>query len=196
MRDSAARPVLGAGGGGWEAVARLGPRAKRSGARARRLGGRGFRRVFFRRFLRGFPAGFSFFAGGAGFLLLPRSPVGELECRGFGDGAALAGAGLFVDGFEVVFDDMGVDLGGLDAAVAEHFLDVPDAGSAAQHAGGAGVTQAVGGRAGGKMVGGGVAADEAQEPCGGEGVAAFCEEEKSGGGAGFGLGNELRVGFG
>ena len=44
-----------------------------------------------------------------------------------------------MDGFEVVFDDVGVDLAGLDVAVAEHFLDVADAGSAAQHAGGAGM---------------------------------------------------------
>jgi len=42
--------------------------------------------------------------------------------------AAFAGRGLGVDGFEVVFDDVGVDLGGLDAALAEHFLDVTDAG--------------------------------------------------------------------
>jgi hypothetical protein len=58
---------------------------------------------------------------------------------------------------------VGVDLGGLNAAVTKHFLDVPDAGSAAQHAGGARVTQAVGGRAGGQVVGGGVTADEVQE---------------------------------
>ena len=36
-----------------------------------------------------------------------------------------------MDGLEVVFDDVGVDLGGLDVAVAEHFLDVPDGRSAA-----------------------------------------------------------------
>ena len=33
-----------------------------------------------------------------------------------------------VDGFEFVFDDAGVNLGGLDAAVAKHFQDVTDAG--------------------------------------------------------------------
>ena len=96
-------------------------------AGAGRLGGRGFRRILFRW---GFP-GFALFAGGAGFLLFPRSPVGELEGWRFGDDAAFAGRGLLVDGFEVVFDDVGVNLRGFEAAVAEHFLDVPDAGSAA-----------------------------------------------------------------
>ena len=177
MRDGSEPGARGAGGVGWEAVAGLGPRAKRIVVKARRLGGRGFWWVFFCRFLKGFFPGLGFLAGGAGFLLFPGTPVGELEGGGFAGGAAFAGGGLFVDGFEVVFDDVGVNLGGFDAAVTEHFLDVANAGSAAQHAGGAGVTQAVGGRAGGKMVGGGVAADEAQEPCGGEGVAAFGEEE-------------------
>ena len=105
----------------------LEPRAKRIVAGAGRLGGRGFRRFLFRWV---FP-GFALFAGGAGFLLFARAPVGKLEGRSFGEGAAFAWGGLGVDGFEVVFDDVGVDLGGFYAAVAEHFLDVPDAGSAA-----------------------------------------------------------------
>ena len=168
------------------------PRADRIVARAGRLGGRGFRGIVFRC---AFPW-FTLFAGGAGFLLFAGTPVGELEGRGFGEGAAFAGARLGVDGFEVVFDDVGVNLGGLDAAVAEHFLNVPDAGSAAQHACGAGVMQAVGGGAGGKMVGGGVAADEVKEFGGGKGKSAFCDEEQGGGGAGFGLGDECGAGLG
>ena len=110
-----------------EAVAGFGPRAKRIVARAGRLGGRGFRGILFRCT---FP-GFALFPGGAGFLLFPGTPVGELEGGGFGCGAAFAGGGLLVDGFEVVFDDVGVNLGGLDAAVTEHFLNVADASSAA-----------------------------------------------------------------
>ena len=96
-------------------------------ARAGRLGGRGVRRILFRC---AFPW-FALFAGDAGFLLFARAPVGELKCGGLGDGATFAGGGFLMDGFEVVFDDVGVDLGGFDAAVAEHFLDVADAGSAA-----------------------------------------------------------------
>ena len=135
------------------------------------------------------------FAGLAGLLLLAGAPVGELECGGLGGGAALAGGGFGVDGFEVVLDDVGVDLGGLDVAVAEHFLDVPDAGSASQHAGGAGVAQTVGGRAGGQACGGGVVADEAQEAGGGERGAAFHEDQQGAGGAGFSEGEVLRAGL-
>ena len=127
MRDFAARPARGAGGGGLAAVVEFEPRAQRIVARAGRLGGRGVWRILFRWV---FP-GFAFSPGGAGLLLFPRTPVGELEGGGFACGAAFAGGGLGVDGFEIVFDDVGVNLGGLDAAVAEHFLDVADAGSAA-----------------------------------------------------------------
>ena len=55
------------------------------------------------------------------------------------------------------------------------------------------MTQAVGGGAGGQVVRVGVAADEVQELGGGEGKAAFCEEEQGGGGAGLGLGDECEV---
>ncbi len=83
---------------------------------------------------------------GAGFsrlLRLARSPVGERERGGFGVGAALAGAGLGVDGSQVVLDEAGVNLRGDERAVAEHFLNVADARAAAQHADGARVPQAV-----------------------------------------------------
>jgi len=124
VRDGSEPGARGAGGVGWEAVAGLGPRAKRIVVKARRLGGRGFWWVFFCRFLKGFFPGLGFLAGGAGFLLFPGTPVGELEGGGFAGGAAFAGGGLFVDSFDVVFDDVGVDLGSLDAAVAEHFSHV------------------------------------------------------------------------
>ena len=72
-------------------------------------------------------------------------PALELEGRGLLVFAALARGGLLVDGFEVVVQDMRVYLGRADVRVAEHFLDVTHAGSAAEHFSGAGMTEAVGG---------------------------------------------------
>ena len=48
----------------------------------------------------------------------------------------------FAEGVDV---DVGVDLGGFEAGVAEHFLDVADVGSAPVHVGGAGVAEEVAG---------------------------------------------------
>ena len=46
----------------------------------------------------------------------------------------------FAQGFNV---DVGVDLGGLDALVPQHFLHITDVGSAAMHVGGAGMSPGV-----------------------------------------------------
>ena len=48
-----------------------------------------------------------------------------------------------MDFLQVQGNDLGVNLRGRDARMAEHFLDMPDACAASQHLGGAGVTQAV-----------------------------------------------------
>lgn len=100
-----------------------------------------------------------------------------------------------MDGLQVVFDDVGVDLRGLDAGVAEHFLNVADAGSAAKHPGRARMAQAVRGRRCGQVAELGVAAHEAQQPCGCERLAGLHQKEQRGGFAWLGLRYELRAGF-
>ena len=58
------------------------------------------------------------------------------------------------------------------------------------------MAEAVGGGAGGEVLGFGVGADEAQEAGGGEREAAGGEEQEGGGGAGFGAGDVVRAGLG
>ena len=50
-----------------------------------------------------------------------------------------------VGGLQVLDIEMGVDLGGFEAGVAEHFLDDPDVSTVAVHVGRAGVAQEVAG---------------------------------------------------
>jgi len=100
-----------------------------------------------------------------------------------------------VDGLQVVFDDVGVNLRGLDAGMAEHFLNVADAGSAAKHPSRASMAQAVRGRRGGQVAQLGVAAHEAQEPGRCERLAGLHQKQQRGGFAWLGLGDELRPGF-
>lgn len=178
MRDSAARPALDAGGCFSSLVGTSGPRG-------------GYYRITWLT-ARGKSSTVAFFAGLA---LLPGPPVGERERGGFGVGAALAGCGLGVDGFQVVFDDVGVNLRRFDAAVAEHFLNVADAGAAAKHPGGAGMTQAVRGRGGGQVGLLGVGPHEAQQSRGGERVAVLGQKEPCRGIAWLGLRHELRSCF-
>ena len=61
-------------------------------------------------------------------------------------GASVAvGVGAGVDFCEFGDVDVGVDLGGFHAFVAQHFLHVADVGTAAMHVGGAGVAEEVAG---------------------------------------------------
>ena len=51
---------------------------------------------------------------------------------------------FFVDGAEAVLVDVGVDLGGGDVGVAEHFLDDAEVGAVVEEVGGEAVTELVG----------------------------------------------------
>ena len=59
--------------------------------------------------------------------------------------SAVAGSGGCVGFLDVVDDDAGVNLGGVNRAVAQKFLNVSYAGPAAEHFGGAAVAEAVDG---------------------------------------------------
>lgn len=73
-----------------------------------------------------------------------RSPVGQLEGWSLLVFAPFAGGCLFVDGFEVRFGEVGVNLSRGDVGMAEHLLNVPHTGSAFEHFGRASVPKAVG----------------------------------------------------
>jgi len=95
--------------------------------------------------------------------------------------AGLAAGVVFgVDGFEAAVFDVGVDLGGGDAGVAEHFLEGADFGSSGEHVGGKAVAEGVGADS---LIGTDalcVTADEFPEHHTGEGTTGAGEEEGAG----------------
>lgn len=71
-----------------------------------------------------------------------------------------AGVEFFVDGAEAVLVDVGVDLGGGDVGVAEHFLDNAEVGAVIEEVGGKAVAELVGMDFLGEACGGGAFVDD------------------------------------
>ena len=69
----------------------------------------------------------------------------ERECGSIDLFESFAGRGFLVNFFQIKRNDTGINLGGGDLAVSQHFLHMPDRGPAPQHFRGAGMAQAVGG---------------------------------------------------
>jgi len=101
--------------------------------------------------------------------------------RGQGDrGGIGAGVGGVVDLFHAIGGQVGVDLGGGEALVAEEFLDAAEVGAVVEQVGGEAVAEGVGADAGVEAGHDQILVELAADGAGGDGGAVFVEEDAAG----------------